>query len=161
MAEKKYRVSLTTEERDTLTALTTKGNGNMRRLRRAQILLLADEAQEGGSWKDGDIAKALNAHVATVERTRKACVLDGVKAAMNHTRPKKSRSKKLDGAGEARLAQLACSNAPEGCEQWTTQLLANRLIEMEIVETISAETVRTTLKKMRLNRGLKSSGAFL
>jgi transposase len=153
MTEKIYKVTLTKEERAELTALVTKGKGNVRRLRRAQILLMADEAQEGGSWKDRDIAKALNAHVATVERTRKACVLTGIEAAMNHTRPKKSRSKRLDGAGEARLAQLACSQAPAGYEEWTLQLLANKLIELQIVETISAETVRTTLKKMNLSLG--------
>ena len=153
MSEKIYTVTLTKAERDALTALVTKGKGNARRLRRAQILLMADEAQEGGCWKDSDIAKALNAHVATVERTRKACVLNGIEAAMNHTRPHKSRSKRLDGAGEARLAQLACSQAPVGYEEWTMQLLANKLIELEIVETISAETVRTTLKKMNLSLG--------
>lgn len=153
MTEKIYAVTLTKEERAELTAFVTKGKGNVRRLRRAQILLMADEAQEGGSWKDKDIAKALNAHVATVERTRKACVLAGIEAAMNHTRPKKSRTKRLDGAGEARLAQLACSQAPAGYEEWTMQLLANKLIELEVVETISAETVRTTLKKMNLSLG--------
>jgi transposase len=153
MTEKIYKVTLTNEERKELTALVTKGKGNVRRLRRAQILLMADEGQEGGCWKDSDIAKALNAHVATIERTRKACVLDGIEGAMNHTRPKKSRSKRLDGAGEARLAQLACSQAPAGHEKWTLRLLANRLIELEVVDTISVETVRTTLKKMNLNLG--------
>jgi transposase len=153
MTEKIYKVTLTSEERKELTAFVTKGKGNVRRLRRAQILLMADEAQEGGCWKDSDIAKALNAHVATIERTRKACVLAGIEGAMNHTRPQKSRSKRLDGAGEARLAQLACSQAPAGYEEWTLKLLADRLIELEVVETISIETVRTALKKMNLSPG--------
>lgn len=153
MTKKIYKVTLTKEEREELTAFVTKGQGNVRRLRRAQILLMADEAQKGGCWKDSDIAKALNAHVATVERTRKECVRNGVETAMNHTRPTKSRSKRLDGAGEARLAQLACSQSPDGYEEWTMQLLANKLIELEIVETISAETVRTTLKKTNLSLG--------
>lgn len=153
MSEKIYTVTLTKEERETLTAFVTKGKGNARRLRRAQILLMADEAQEGGGWKDSDMAKALNAHVATVERTRKACVLNGIEAAMNHTRPQKSRSKRLDGAGEACLIQLACSQAPAGYEEWTMQLLASKLIELEVVETISAETIRTTLKKINLSHG--------
>lgn len=153
MAEKKYRVTLTKKERKELTAFTTKGEGNARRLRRAQILLMADEAQDGGGWKDIEIAKALNAQVKTIERTRKTCVLNGLDVALNHTRPTKTRSKKLDGAAEARLIQLACSQAPDGREEWTMQLLADKLVELELAESVSDETVRTTLKKMSLNLG--------
>ena len=153
MTEKRYKVELTKEERKELTATVTKGTGNARRMRRAQMLLMADEAQEDGSWKDEDIAKALNAHVTTVARTRKACVLNGIEAAMNHTRPTKTRRKTLDGAAEARLAQLACSQAPDGHENWTMQLLADKLIQLEVVETVSKETVRKTLKKMNLSLG--------
>lgn len=153
MSRKIYKVGLTKEERQGLTEIVTKGTGNARRIRRAQMLLMADENQEGGGWKDIDMAKALNAHVATVERTRKACVLRGIEAAMNHTRPTKTRRKSLDGAAEARLAQLACSQAPDGRDNWTMQLLADKLIELEVVETVSDETVRTTLKKMNLNLG--------
>ena len=89
----------------------------------------------------------------TVERTREKCVQEGVEAALNHTRPHKRRAKVLDGAAEARLVQLACSKAPDGHEQWTMQMLADKLIELEVVETISRETVRTTLKKMNLSLG--------
>jgi len=153
MTEKLYKVELTKEERKELTAIVTKGTGNARRIRRAQMLLMADEAQKDGGWKDEDIAKALNAHATTVARTRKACVLNGIEAAMNHTRPTKTRRKTLDGAAEARLAQLACSQAPDGHENWTMELLANKLIQLEIVETVSKETVRTTLKKMNLSLG--------
>ena len=147
MPAKIYKVTLTTEERAKLTAIISKGKGNVRRMRRAQILLLADENQPEGGWKDADIAKALHAHVRTVERTREKCVLEGVEAALNHTRPRKSRSKVLDGAAEARLAQLACTEAPDGHERWSMQMLADKLIELEVVETVSRETVRTTLKK--------------
>ena len=153
MPAKIYKVTLTNEERATLAAIVSKGRGNVRRLRRAQMLLLADEYQPGGAWKDADIAKALNAHVRTVERTREKCVREGVEAALNHTQPKKKRSKVLDGAAEARLVQLACSEAPDGLEQWTLQMLADKLIELEVVETVSRETVRTTLKKMNLSLG--------
>jgi transposase len=153
MPEKKYKVTLTTEERAELTALVSRGTGNARRLRRARILLLADENQPEGAWKDADIAKALNAHARTVERTREKCVELGIEAALNHTRPKKTRAKVLDGAAEAHLVQLACSEAPDGHERWTMQMLADKLIELEVVETVSRETVRTTLKKMNLSPG--------
>lgn len=153
MPAKIYKVTLTNDERAKLTAIASQGKGNVRRMRRAQVLLLADENQPNGAWKDADIAKALNAHVRTVERTREKFVLEGVEAALNHTRPQKKRSKVLDGAAEARLVQLACSEAPDGLERWTLQMLADKLIELEVVETVSRETVRTTLKKMNLSPG--------
>ena len=153
MPAKRYRVKLEEDERDELEALVSKGKGSVRRIRRAQMLLMADEDQEGGGWKDADIAKALGAHQRTVERTREKCVKEGVEAALNHTRPKRTRSKVLDGAAEARLIQLACSQAPDGHEEWTMQMLADKLIELEIVETVSKETVRTTLKKTNSSRG--------
>jgi len=153
MPAKIYKVTLEKEEREELTALVNKGKGNARRMRRARILLMADEAQENGGWKDAEVAKALSASVRTVERTRQKCVEEGVEAALNHTRPQKTRSKILDGETEARLVQLACSEAPEGREDWSMQLLADKLIELEVVETVSRETVRTTLKKMNLSLG--------
>jgi hypothetical protein len=81
------------------------------------------------------------------------CVEAGVEAAINHKRPRNRRSKILDGAAEARLTQLACSEAPDGHERWTLQMLADKLIELEVVETVSYETVRTTLKKMTSSLG--------
>ena len=153
MPAKRYRVTLTSEEREELNALVNKGTGSGRRLRRARILLMADESQEGGGWKDADIAKALGAHQRTVERTREKCVVEGIEVALNHTRPKKHRSKVLDGAAEARLTQLACTEAPDGHERWTLQMLADKLIELEVVETVSRETVRTTLKKTNSSLG--------
>ena len=153
MPAKLYKVTLTNEERAGLTTLVTKGTGNVRRIRRAQILLLADENQPDGAWKDADIAKALNAHTRTVGRTREKCVTEGIEAALNHTRPRKSRPKVLDGAAEARLTQLACTEAPDGHERWSMRMLANKLIELEVVETISRETVRTTLKKTNSSLG--------
>lgn len=153
MPAKRYKVSLEKEEREELTALVNKGRGNARRMRRARILLMADEAQENGGWQDADIAQALSASVRTVERTRQKCVAEGIEAALNHTRPKKTRSKILDGEAEARLVQLACSEAPDGREDWTMQLLADKLIELEVVATVSRETVRTTLKKTNSSLG--------
>lgn len=148
MPAKRYRVTLSKEERDELGALVSKGKGVARRLMRARILLMADERQASSGWKDSDIAQALGVHVSTVERTREKCVEAGIEAALNHTRPKQSRRKVLDGAAEARLVQLACTTAPDGHEQWSMQMLADKLIELAVVETVSRETVRTTLKKM-------------
>ncbi|MFC1960502.1 helix-turn-helix domain-containing protein, partial [Chloroflexota bacterium] len=141
MPAKIYRVTLTDEEREELTALVSKGKGVARRITRARILLMADEKREDGGWKDTAIVQALGVHQRTVERIRENCVLHGVEAALNRTRPKKKKARKLDGEGEARLVQLACSEAPDGHEGWTMQMLADRLIELEIVETISRETV--------------------
>lgn len=153
MPAKIYKVTLTKEEREELTVLVNTGKGQARRLRRARILLMADEAQEGGGWKDAEISKALAAHVNTIERIREKCVTKGIEAALNHTRPTKRRSKVLDGEAEARLVQLACTEAPDGHENWTMQMLADKLIELNVVETISRETIRTTLKKMNSSPG--------
>jgi hypothetical protein len=153
MPAKIYKVTLTIEEREDLTALVNKGKGLAGKLKRARILLMADEAQENGGWNDADIVQALRTSRRTVERARQKCVEMGVEAAINHTRPRKTRSKVLDGAAEARLVQLACSEAPDGHENWTLQMLTNKLIELEVVETVSRETVRTTLKKMNLSLG--------
>ena len=153
MPEKSYRVRLSKEERKDLEAWVSKGKGSARRLRRARILLLADEGQEAGGWKDSDIAEALSASVRTVERTRQNCVEQGSEAALNHRRPHKGRSKVLDGKAEAYLIQLACTEAAHGPECWTAQLLADKLIELAIVKTVSDETVRTRLKKMSLSPG--------
>jgi transposase len=153
MPAKRYKVALRLEERDELDALVNKGQGAAGRLSRARILLMADEQQAGGGWKDADIAKALGVHQRTVERIREKCVEEGIDSALNHTRPRKSRSQVLDGEQEARLIQLACTEAPAGRESWTLQMLADKLIELEVVETVSKETVRSRLKKMNSNRG--------
>jgi len=153
MPAKIYRVALTSEERAELTALVNKGKGVVRRITRSRILLLADENHAEGGWKDADIVLALGVHQRTVERVREKCVMLGIEAALNHTCPQKKREKILDGAAEAQLVQLACSEAPDGHESWTMQMLADKLIELEIVETVSRETIRTTLKKMNLSPG--------
>jgi transposase len=153
MPAKRYKVTLTDEEREELTQLVSKGKTNARKITRARILLLADENQEQSGWIDARIAEALGISSRTVERIRQTCVEEGIEAALNHKRPKRTRSKTLDGEAEARLVQLACSEPPDGHERWTMQMLAAKLIELEIVETVSDETVRTTLKKMNSNPG--------
>ncbi len=147
--KKKYVVNLSKEEKEQLEELTSKGHSAARKIRRAHILLLADEG-----LKDKEIAKALNAAVTTVERVRKRFVEEGLEAALSE-RPRIGGAlrRKLDGKGEAYLVALACSEAPEGRERWTMQLLADRLIEVGLVEEISDETVRRALKKGMLSRG--------
>jgi len=153
MPAKLYRVKLTEEEQAELTSLVNKGKGAARRMTRARILLLADENRTDGGWKDADIVNALAVSQRTVERTREKCVELGIEAALNHKRPQKKREKLLDGEAEARLVQLACSEAPDGHERWSLRLLADKMVELEIVEKVSRETIRTTLKKMNLSLG--------
>jgi transposase len=153
MPAKRYKVTLTVEEREELTQLVSQGKASARKITRARILLLADESQAKPAWLDARIAEALGISSRTVERIRQTCVEEGIETALNHKRPKRTRSKTLDGKAEAHLVQLACSEPPNGRERWTMQMLADKLIELEIVETVSDETVRTTLKKMNSNRG--------
>jgi transposase len=140
---KRYIVDLTADERAGLLALLHKGVAPARRLTRARILLLADE---GGT--DQEIAAALHVHAATVERTRRRFVEGGVERALSD-RPRPGGRPKLDGKQEAHLVALACSAPPEGRARWTMQLLADRLVELALVDAISDETVRRTLKKTR------------
>lgn len=144
---KRYIVKLSEEEKKDLHALTHKSTCGVRKLRRAQMLVLADEG-----LTDEEIARALDGSVSTVERVRKRFVQEGLKAALSE-RPRPGARRKLDGRQEAYLLALASSDPPEGKKHWSMQLLADRLVELEIVEEISDETVRRTLKKGTLNRG--------
>jgi transposase len=144
---KKYIVDLDERERDQLEQLTTKGESGARRIRRARILLLADEDR-----LDKEIASFLGAAVTTVERVRKRFVEEGLEAALSE-RPRPGAARKLDGRQEAFLMALACSDAPEGRGRWSMRMLADRLVELEVVEEISDETVRRTLKRGTSNRG--------
>ena len=116
-------------------------------LRRLHILLLCDENQADGAMKDKEIARALKVGIATVERVRRRCVEEGLEVALGRRQQLNRRQRNLDGAGEARLIALTCSQPPEGRAGWTLRLLADHLVECEIVDNISTETVRHTLKK--------------
>ncbi len=140
---KRYIVDLTANERAGLLALLNRGVAPARKLTRARILLLADE---GGT--DREIAAALRVHPATVERTRRRCVEGGPEAALTD-KPRPGGRPKLDGKQEAFPVALACSAPPKGRSHWTMQLLADRLVELALVDAISDETVRRTLKKTR------------
>lgn len=142
MPAKKYMVKLEPNEREQLLEMTRKGELGARKMKRAQILLKADEG-----WKDDDIIKALNTSRSTVERTRKRLVEGGLDKALNED-PRPGQRTKLDGKAEAHLVALACSDAPGGREHWPLRLLADKLVELGIVASISHETVRQKLKKM-------------
>ncbi len=144
---KKYVVDLNEQEKKRLEDLTTKGKSGARKIRRAHILLLAEEG-----YIDEEIARVLGAAVTTVERIRKRFVEEGLEAALSE-RPRPGAARKLDGHQEAYLVALACSDPPEGKKRWSMQLLADRLVEVGMVEEISDETVRRTLKKGTSNRG--------
>lgn len=153
MPAKRYKVSLSAAEREELLGLVNKGKGAARKLSHARILLMADEGERGPGWTDQQIVEGLNISHATVERTRQACVEEGLERALNHKRPYRTRGQVLDGVAEAHLVKLACSVPPDGRDSWTMQLLADKLVELAVVEQVSDETVRTTLKKMTLSRG--------
>ena len=147
MSAKKYRVRLTAEERTGLKTLVSKGRAAAYKQTHARILLQCDEGREDGGRTDGEIADALEVGIATVARVRRRCVEEGIEAALNRRWQVHRRPKVLDGDAEARLVAMACGEPPEGCAKWTLRLLADRLVECEIVEAVSAETVRVTLKK--------------
>lgn len=153
MPAKRYKVSLTEEEREALLKLIRKGKAAARELSHARILLQADESEEGADQRDEAIGERLHVSVSTVERVRKQFVEEGLERALRHKRPYRTKIKKLDGEAEAQLIALACAEAPTGRERWTMQMLADKLVELEVVEAISDETVRLALKKMNSNLG--------
>ena len=152
---KKYRVQLTEEEQQELRVLVSKGRAAAYKQTHARILLLSNEGCQGGAMKDEEISRSLQVGTATVERVRRRCVEAGVDAALGRKEQLNRRQKKLDGQGEAHLVALACAEPPPGRVSWTLKLLADRLVEGEIVESISPETVRQTLKKNELKPWLK------
>jgi len=153
MPAKRYKVTLTEEERNALLKLIKKGKRAARELSHARILLKADESETGARLGDEEISEHLQVSVSTIERVRKQFVEQGLERALTHKRPYRTRSKKLDGEAEAHLIALACAEPPKGREHWTMQMLADKLIELEVVQNISDETVRLALKKMNLNLG--------
>jgi len=143
---KKYVVRLTQEERADLLRMVKAGKGAARKLAHARVLMKADA--DGPSWTDVRISDAFDVGVRTIESMRKRFVEEGLESALvrrKHVRP--SRMPKLDGDGEARLVALACSEAPDGRKRWTLRMLADQLVVLEVVDSISYETVRQALKK--------------
>ena len=153
MPKKKYIVTLSDEERTLLQELVSKGKNPAYKVNHARILLLADTNQSEGGWKDQNISQALQISVATIERVRKRLVEEGLEAALNRKKQQNRKQRLLDGEKEAYLIALTCSSPPEGYRRWTMKMLAQRLVQLGHVESISDETVRQTLKKTNLSLG--------
>ena len=149
----KYVVRLSMEERVQLEALVNTGRVAAYKRRRAQVLLKADAGPEGSGWTDLQVAEALDVSPSMVHQVRQEYVEQGLVAALLRKPKRRHRSRKLDGAQEARLVALACSPAPEGYARWTLRLLANQLVELEIVDSISKDAVRGVLKKTTSSPG--------
>ncbi len=149
---KKYIVELTSEERKQLQQLVKKGKVPGYKIRHAQMLLKADQGNKGPGWPDVQVAEVFAAHVTTVERLRKRFVEQGLEAAMERNK-RNNYARKLDGDAEAHLIAMACSDPPTGRSEWSLRLLADRLVELSVVDSISYMTVSRTLKKTNLSRG--------
>jgi len=152
----KRTVRLTPDERAKLVDLTSAGQAPARRLTHARILLKTDCGPNGPGWDDDAIAEALDVGKVTVWRVRKRYIEEGLEAALSHRHPKNHRPCRLDGAQEAHLIALACSEPPTGRTRWTLRLLAKRMVELEYADRLSYETVRGTLKKTHSSRGSRS-----
>lgn len=158
MARPKYIVRLTVDERAALDDLIRTGKRAAAVLIHARILLKADAGAGGPGWDDERIAEAVECGASTVYRVRQAFVEQGLAAALLRKKPTGRQYRKLDGAQEAQLIALACGAPPQGRQRWTLRLLADGLLELAVVDSISPECVRVTLKKMRSSRGCGNSG---
>jgi transposase len=145
--KKKYPVILSDTERDHLKQLIASGTASARKLTHARILLKADDGAQGAGWVDEKVAEAVETSQPTVARIRRQYFEEGLDAALNRRPPTREYQRKLDGESEARLVALACSEPPKGEARWNLRLLADKLVELEIVEDVSYQTVRRTLKK--------------
>ena len=150
---KKYRVTLTPEERQELHAVLKLKRVAARKRTHAQILLRVDAAAGQTSWTDAQVAAAYHVRVGTVEQVRRRFVEHGFEAALQARAPQENHYRKFDGAVEAKLVQIACSEPPEGYARWTLQLMADELVTLNILESVSHEGVRKVLKKMSLSPG--------
>jgi transposase len=158
MPKKKYIVSLTVSERKFLEQLTKKGKIAAYKMNHARILLKADINQKEGGWTDRQIGRSLDIGHATIERVRQRFVEFGIELALSRREQKKRRSKIIDGEKEAYLIAIACSQRPSGKSNWTLQMLADKMVELNYVEQVSTETIRQTLKKTNLNLGSMNPG---
>jgi len=151
---KKYLINLSQEEQETLKKIITSGRGPARMFTRARILLKADQGEHGPSWSDEQISDALDVTVQTIERIRKQLVEEGFDAVLSRRQyTQKASRKKIDGNVEAHLIALSCSEPPKGYVRWTLRLLADKIVELGYIETISHEAIRQALKKTNLSHG--------
>ena len=157
----RYRVTLSEKERKELEAITRRGKTHARRVIRARALLLCDAGPNGPAWKISDVSEALGITSRTIEHLKKRFVEEGLDVALERKpREKPPREIVFDGAFEARLLALACSDAPAGYQRWTVRLLADKVVELNIAPTVSHMTIQRALKKMNLNLTSASTGKF-
>jgi hypothetical protein len=145
---KKYIVKLTEQEREELEQMISTGKHSARKLMHARILLKADESTEGPHWTDEQICEAIGASLSTIGRVRQQFLEEGVEAAISRRKGSGIRDLKIDGELEAHLVALTCSSPPKGHARWTLRMLADKMVELEYIDSMSYETVRRTLKKM-------------
>jgi len=158
-AVKKYVVRLGDDERERLNTLIKKGKAPARQLLKARILLKADASEAGEAWSDSRIAEALDTSIDTIARTRQLLVEEGLDGALTRKHsPKSARKRIFDGAAEARLIALACSPPPKGRKRWTLTLLETAVVELNIVDRASDNTIGRTLKKTRSSLTSRSNG---
>lgn len=156
---KKYYVTLNEEEREQLKSMIRKGKVAGYRIKHAQILLKLDEIPENEGWSQEKIGEAYGAAIMTVSGIAKRYVLEGMEAALGR-KEQENRHRKIDGEVEAQIVAIACSEAPEGRERWTLQLIADEVVRLGIVESLSHTAVADTLKKTNLSLGARRSGAY-
>ena len=156
--EAKFVVRMSVNERLFLNGLVAEARTAKERALRARLFLKADA--DGSCWTDSQIADAFEISTLKVARLRKRCVLEGLEAALCQRPQAVRKPRQLDGVGEARLVAMACGKAPPGCRQWTMQRLADKLVELKIVDEICDETVRLTLTKTNSSPGVTSHGSF-
>jgi transposase len=156
---KKYVVTLTKDERDELTALTSKGNHKSQKILNALILLNCDRGDFQKQYsKNEEIARVLNVSMRKIDRVKKRFVEDGYDIALNGEKGSRVYAKKADGDFEAHLVALSYSEPPEGYARWSLRLLADRVVELNYIDSISHEAIRRILKKTKLNPGDKKAG---
>ena len=156
----KYRITLTAEERDHLMQIISKGKTEGYRIRHANILLALDEIEENKDWTDKSIARAYHTTERSIGNLRRRFVEKGLDAALGRETREVAPRIKIDGEIEAKIVALTCSKAPEGHSQWSLRLLADKVIELGIMESVSHSAIGDCLKKTKLNHGYRSSGAY-
>ena len=157
MPAKKYRVMLSKEQRKKLEDLTRRGTVSVRKYKRARVLLLADENSGQGAKKDEEIAELVNTSISTSHRVRRRFVEEGLEAALTE-KPRPGKPRTFSGRDRAAVTALASSEPPEGQARWSLRLLADKLVELEIVDDISHQTVRDILKKTNFSLTSNDSG---
>jgi len=156
----KYRVTLTEDERIRLMKIISKGKTEGYRIRHANILLAVDEVKENEDWTDKNIAKAYHTTEKSVGNLRRRFVENGLDAALGREKRETAPRIKIDGETEARIVALTCSKAPEGYSQWSLRLLAEKVVELGIMNSVSHTAIGDCLKKTKLNHGYRNNGAY-